>query len=256
MASKLIPELIYCSDGNARFARIAIEAGFTYGAQLPNKVYFSPEFTDQNWRRPDLEKYLAAVAKYRPRLATVLDWERAEQLPVVLAWAETISAYVESVIIIPKVVGGIRLLPKKIGGMPVRLGYSVPSGFSGTPVGLSEFSGWPIHLLGGSPNLQRRLAKFLDVVSLDGNYHLKMATRYNQYFVPDGSARGCKNRFWPALRESNGQNWGDGSATADAPYEAFRRSCEGIMNLWREKKITRRSIYPDAIQLDLMGIEV
>jgi hypothetical protein len=53
----VIPELIYCSDGNAAFAKIAIEAGFTYGTQLPKTIYFPPEFVDQDYKKPNLEKY-------------------------------------------------------------------------------------------------------------------------------------------------------------------------------------------------------
>jgi hypothetical protein len=230
------PELIYCADGNARFAEIAIDAGFTYGAQVPNTVYFTPEFVDQDWRNPDLEKYEAAVAKHSPRLATVLDWERWEQLSEVLAWAETIAVYSETVIIIPKVLGGIERLPRRVGGRPVRLGYSVPTRFGGTTVPIGEFGGWPVHLLGGSPIQQRRLFKYLNVASLDGNYHNSMATRYNQFFVADGSATYARNRFWPTLKEaSGGERWGDGSDTAGAPYEAFRRSCQNIWAMWHGK---------------------
>lgn len=231
MATK--SELIYCSDGNRRFAQIAIDAGFTYGAQLPNTVYFAPEFVDQKYKKPNLEKYVVAVAQQKPRLATVLDWERWEQLGTVIEWAETIAEHVQTIIIIPKVLDGIERLPHLIGGKPVRLGYSVPTSFGGTVVPLREFLGWPVHLLGGSPNMQRKLSSYLNVVSLDGNYHLLMATKYNQFFVSDGSARYASNRFWPRLREANGgKKWGDGGPKADAPYEAFRRSCEAIMGMW------------------------
>lgn len=232
-----VPELIYCSDGNRRFAQIAIEAGFTYGAQLPNTVYFKPEFVDQNWKRPDLATYLIALAKHRPRLATVLDWEQEEQLSEVLKWAEWVAAYVsEAVIIIPKVIGSIDRLPHAIGGKPVRLGYSVPSSFSGTQVPAWEFGNRPVHLLGGSPKKHYELNRYLNVLSADGNYSQRMATKHVQFFDFNGAARYAKNRFWPTLREANGGvNWGDGSAKADAPYEAFRRSCENIMSMWQGK---------------------
>ena len=55
-------ELIYCGGGNAKFAQIAIDAGFLYGAQLPSTVYHPLHFADQNWKRPDREKYMKAVA--------------------------------------------------------------------------------------------------------------------------------------------------------------------------------------------------
>jgi hypothetical protein len=79
----------------------------TYGAQLPATVYYPPQFVDQDWKRPDRAAYVAAVAQHRPRMATVLDWERDEQLPEVLAWAEDVAPFVERVILIPKVIGGV-----------------------------------------------------------------------------------------------------------------------------------------------------
>jgi hypothetical protein len=45
----------------------------------------------------------------------------------------------------------------------------VPTKYGGTDLFLSEFDGWPVHLLGGSPNRQLNLAYYLEVVSADGN---------------------------------------------------------------------------------------
>lgn len=243
------PELIYCANGNERFARIAIEAGFTYGAQLPGTVYFRPEFADQDWKQPNREAYMAVLQKHKPRMATVLDWEHDEQLPEVLAWAEEVAALVtESVLIIPKVLGGVARLPRIIGGRQVRLGYSVPTRHGGTQVPAWEFLGWPVHLLGGSPHAQMSLAGIsldsrppmmgfakgvprLNVQSVDGNMHHLMATWHCQFWMP-GTARYARSRYWPTLREANRHLWGDGSADADAPYEAFRRSCKNIMAAW------------------------
>lgn len=227
--------MIYCAGGNGRFARIAIEAGFLYGAQLPDTVYFPLAFADQDWKRPDRAVYMAALSEHRPRMATVLDWERDEQLPEVLAWAEEAAQYVETVMIIPKVFGGIARLPRRIGGAAVRLGYSVPTRHGGTQVPVWEFFGWPVHLLGGSPHAQMRIARTagLSVRSADGNMHMLMATRHCRFWVP-GTARYASNRWWPTLREAHGQMWGDGGADSDAPYEAFRRSCKNISDAWRK----------------------
>lgn len=90
----MTPVLIYCADGNRRFAEIAIRNGYMYGAQLPNTVYFDPYFVDQDWRKPNRIRYMIALAQHRPALATVLDWEREDQLPEVLDWAEEASQYV------------------------------------------------------------------------------------------------------------------------------------------------------------------
>lgn len=206
-------EIIYCANGNRRFAQIAIEAGMTYGAQLPGTVYFSPEFVDQDWKRADRAAYVAAVAQHQPRMATVLDWERDEQLPEVLGWAEDVAPFVERVIIIPKMIGGIPRLPRRIGGREVVLGYSVPTRYGGTSVPPWEFAGWPVHLLGGSPHRQITMAHYLNVVSADGNYINRKATQFCEWW---------NGRRWIPLRPKQD----------DAPYEAFRRSCINVLAAW------------------------
>jgi hypothetical protein len=253
------PTLIYCADGNQRFAEIAIQAGYEYGAQLPNTVYFPVYFADQDWKNPDRKRYMAALAEYKPSLASVLDWESPEQLDEVLSWAEEAAQYVETVMIIPKVMGGIPRIPRSIGGKPVRLGYSVPTKFGGTSLPVWEFHGWPVHLLGGSPRVQMRLTHYLNVVSVDGNFALKMATRNCQFFDHTGTSRHAKNRYWPTLKEAHGAMWDGG----DAPYEAFERSCKNIMKAWRrlEMKNTQnpssvRAVPPEKSQtgpLDPVG---
>jgi hypothetical protein len=212
--------LIYCAAGNPRFAQIAIGAGYKYGAQLPNTIYHAPHFVDQDWRAPDRVRYIAALAEHRPALATVLDLERDEQLPEVLEWAEDAARYVsEAVIIIPKAHGIIAHLPRTIGGREVRLGYSVPTKYGGTEVMAWEFSGWPVHLLGGSPGAQMRLTAYFDVRSADGNYAQLMATRYCEYWT----ARG-----WAELDGHNGH------VAHDAPYAAFALSCANIRAAWEK----------------------
>lgn len=208
--------------------QIAIDAGFRCGARLPNTVYASLYFADQDWRKPNRTAYMRALAQHRPVLATVLDWERSEQLAEVLDWAEEAAQWVtDSILVIPKVVNEIGQLPRVIGGRAVRLGYSVPTKFAGTCVPAWEFTGWPVHLLGGPPHRQMQIARYLDVWSVDGNYAQKMAVRWNQFWEP-GTARYAADRYWPRLREADGQLWGD-----DAPYEAFRRSCTNITRAWR-----------------------
>lgn len=213
--------LIYCASGNPRFARIALDAGFKYGAQLPNTIYYPPYFVDQNWRKPDRARYMAALAEHRPALATVLDLERDEQLHDVLGWAEEAAQYVtEVVIVIPKAHGIIAQLPRQIGGRQVRLGYSVPTRYGGTEVWVGEFAGWPVHLLGGSPNRQLALRAYMDVRSADGNFLQLMATRYNTCW---------QNHKWVRL-DALGQR-----IEHDAPYAAFALSCANLMKAWNRR---------------------
>lgn len=221
-------ELIYCADGNRRFAQIAIDAGFLYGARLPHRgLHFPPHFADQDWRKPDRQTYMHALRQHRPAMATVLDLEQPEQRAEVLAWAEEAAAVAAVVIVIPKYSGAIASLPRTISGAEVRLGYSVPTRYGGTAVPVWEFDGWPVHLLGGSPHAQMRLARYLKIASADGNMANKMAIQRCQFWAP-GNARRAKDRHWPTLREADGNHYGQ-----DAPYEAFRRSCENIAAAWR-----------------------
>lgn len=219
-------ELIYCAGGNKRFAEIAINAGFLYGSQLPHTVYFPLHFADQDWKKPNRQKYFTALAKHKPPVATVLDWERADQLGEVLEWAEEAASHAECIIIIPKVHGGIKSLPRAIGGKPVRLGYSVPTKFGGTPLHYTDFIGWPVHLLGGSPHNQMKLAKYLNVASIDCNYHMAMAERNNKFW---------QQGKWVELSSL-------GYVDKDAPYKAFEISCKNIMAAWRQRELDSKCL--------------
>lgn len=241
-------ELIYCADGNERYAQIAVDHGFRYGARLPNTIYLSPYFVDQDWKAPDFARYMIALSRWRPYMASVLDWERPEQLPEVLKWAGWAAQYVSVVMIVPKVIGGISLLPTEIEEKPIRLGFSYPTKFGRADYSiLYEMIGWPngVHILGGPPQaaLALNAGKFkarrkkaqdcffmsrLDIRSADGNYILGLA---NKGLVWNGNSDGTRFEHI-SLKRINGKPWGDGSKKAGANYEAFRRSCENLMTAW------------------------
>jgi GNAT superfamily N-acetyltransferase len=113
------------------------------------------------------------------------------------------------------------------------LGYSVPTSFAGTEVPVWEFSRWPIHLLGGSPSNQLKLARYLDVRSADGNYAQKLAISNNQFFAP--GKMNARNRSWPQLQESC-----YGNIEKDTPYFAFELSCINIRAAWNGCQATIR----------------
>lgn len=235
-------EVIYCADGNPRFAEIALDAGMLYGARLPGGVAFRPYFADQDWRNPNRKAYMEALAEHYPLMATVLDLERWSQLDEVLSWAEEAARYTQTVVIIPKAHGIIADLPRTIGSARVRLGYSVPTRYAGTTVPFHEFEDWPVHLLGGSPERQLELAHVLDVWSVDTNYIQKMAF-YGQFWAPVNYGR---VRFYPCVSEADGYKW-----LSDVPYEAFRRSCANVMRAWRESAGIERRALPEERQLSL-----
>jgi len=214
-------ELVYCASKNKRFDAVAHAAGFRIGARVPCTTYHDLWFCDQDWKRPNRERYMAALAYHKPHMATVLDLERPARLCEVLGWAEEAARYCQQVLIIPKYSGAVDHLPRTIGGADVVLAYSVPTAFGGTDVPIWEFYGWPIHLLGGSPHAQMNLAHYLDVVSTDGNMANKMAHR---------------GRFWDAQKGPKGHWRNLREIGVDLPtdnnLEAFRRSCENIMEAW------------------------
>lgn len=238
-------ELIYCADGNKRFAGIALRYGLTYGAQLPNKVHHAVAFADQNWKKPDRRAYMDALKEHRPRLATVLDYERAEQLNEVISWAWEASQFVsEAVIIIPKVMNDIDRIPHTIAGKQVRLGYSVPTRFAGTEVPLWQFGNRPVHLLGGSPQKQHALARYLNAVSADGNYLQKVAIQ-NMFFCasrPTWSSNG----IYPKLEDSP-----LGKIEQDSIYVTFELSVMNLKALWLNAPCLVRF----AVESDLQAVK-
>ncbi len=228
-------KLIFCLAANQTYPALARAAGWHIGARLPATLYpdhYPLAFCDQNWeayqkalrRSPERARrrrdtYFAVVERVRPEMASVLDWERPEQLDEVLMWAETIAPYVERVMLIPKVVRGVHLLPDTIGGKPVVLGYSIPTSHGGTRCGFREFDGRRVHLLGGSPRQQLQAAILLrekapnaTLVSADGNMCHQAAGR---------------GTYW------TGRVWRNDGSHATATVEALRRSLESIPAMWR-----------------------
>lgn len=219
-------DLIYCGNGNKRFAQIAIERGFLYGAQLPGKTYYDIYFADQNWKKPDRRKYMEEVKKRKPHMASVLDWEKWSQYCIVMEWAEEIAPYVDEVMIVPKIPNSVQSIPNIIGGKKVRIGYSVPTRYGGSTINLRELALRPVHLLGGSPHAQLALyTKIPNIVSADGNYHQKIAIM-NKVWI-HGSKRVMGR--WEKLSDYLGYEVKD-----DAPYVAFDISCKNMKDAWEK----------------------
>jgi hypothetical protein len=212
-----LPTLIYCAGGNPMFRRIAAAEGWFNGARLPDSVYEPPlYFADHDYHRPDIDTYLTAVDKHRPEMATCLDWEREEQRTHVWNWAFYLSHLVSTIVMIPKIPGTVDEIPAFIEGVPVRLGFSVPTFYGGTGIPLWEFGRRPVHLLGGSPHKQRELASYLNVVSLDQSMMQQQA---------------FQSRFWSPRCGPKG-HWhqfpGAGAAAC------FQRSCQNIRRAWEK----------------------
>lgn len=235
-------EVIYCAGGNARSAEIAIDAGMLYGAQLPGSVSYRPYFADQNHnkltsfestreqRDRECVRYITGLIEHAPYMATVIDWTTGIKWAEIEHWLDGVSQYAHVLIVIPKIVGSVQDIPTQWRGKPIRLGYSVPTKYGGTDVPLSEFASWVngVHLLGGSPEVQAEVYRQLpNVRSVDSNKHNWAANHMCAFWVhrPHVSAA---NPHWPTMAEAGEPQ------PNDAKYEAFRRSCVNIMQMWRE----------------------
>lgn len=227
-----VPTLIYCAGGNPTFRRIARECGWENGARLPDTVYELPlYFADQNYHRPIRQEYMAALARYKPFMATVLDWERPEQATEILEWAEEAAGHSQRIVIIPKVSGTLDDIPQTIGSAPVVLGYSVPTSYGGTNIPLWEFGQRQVHLLGGSPQAQMELADYLHVVSVDGSMAQQQANRCRFW-----SRRKGRKGHWIQLSEV-----GD-CRTENAHHECFRRSLLEIREAWMRRNMYEQKL--------------
>jgi hypothetical protein len=222
--------LFFCAGNNRRFAEIAIACGLEYGAQLPTRVYYPIQFADQDWSKPHLaSQYIEALRTHRPDTATVTDWERDDQYEQIMAMSEEVAAICETVIVIPKVIGGIGRIPHRIGNARVVLGRPVGT-HSKTAPPVWEYGDRPVHLLGGTPQQQLVQARYLpNVVSADCSSTAAMARKRCAYWTEGRAATGQPNRYWRQMSE-------DGIAGKDAMYEAFRRSCVAYQRAWNRQR--------------------
>jgi len=107
------------------------------------------------------------------------DVENVEDLDKIIDQAQELALYCNKVVIVPKTSMLTEtmndVIPNKF-----LLGYSVPTRYGGTPIPPSAFKRH-VHLLGGRPDVQRRLAEIMPVVSMDCNRFTFDAV-YGDYF--------------------------------------------------------------------------
>ena len=208
-------DIIYCAGGGKILAEIAIQEGFLYGSRSDDirEIPRCNGLIDVNWKKYDWEDHLKAVKNHRPKYAVVPDIESWKSLDRALEMAKALEEICERVIIVPKQHGITSNIPLKY-----IIGISVPTSYSGFIPFSRELINRDIHLLGGSPNQQKELWQYymkmnIHITSVDINCHNKVSSF---------------GKYW------NGHKWiFDGNHAIDK-YEAFRRSCKGIMSMWRE----------------------
>ena len=207
-------DIIYCAGGGQKLAEIAIEEGFLYGSRSDDiRKLRCNGLIDINWKMYDWDDHLVKIENHKPKYAVVPDIMRKTELERALTQGEAILTLGSKPIIIPKIPGICKQIPEDY-----VIGISIPTSYAGFLPEVAELRGRKVHLLGGSPPQQREVFWYLssfdvEIGSVDINCHSK-ASDYGSYW--------------------NGQRWYDKDRDWIGKYEAFRRSCKGIMNMWRQ----------------------
>ncbi len=166
-----------------RAIRIAVKHGWLPGARYSNlrdvRWFDRLGFLDIDWKDYRYHLHLRAAKATRPLMTVARDVENIRHLDRIIDQAFELSAYADHVIVVPK---DARLCDRIDELIPRHflLGYSVPTRYGGTTLPLADFSR-PTHLLGGRPDVQRRLATEINVVSLDCN-RFTIDAAYGDYF--------------------------------------------------------------------------
>lgn len=164
---------------------LATSRGWRPGARYTNlrdvrhTEFRSYGFLDIDWKEYSFDRHLNATKTNRPFLTVARDIECITQLDSILREADILQKHSTHVAVVPK---DLRL-ERKLNSLIPRhfvLGYSVPTRYGGTKIPPEAFDR-PAHLLGGRPDVQRRLANVMPVVSMDCN-RFTYDARFGDYF--------------------------------------------------------------------------
>lgn len=211
-------DLIYCAGANRRLMAIAQDAGWLLGVRSDRQSYgFPVSFVDIDYRRPNWEWHRRRVAKEHPVYATVPDLSETvidmAEIEVALARADELANDCAVPLLVPKLASQLALIPPQYA-----VAYSVPSSYGGAQYSPWRLAGRRVHLLGGSPQLQRRIVASLrgiaDVLSVDGNMAQKVAMTKLNYWEAG---------VWKKMPRG----------APDSPYHCWAISCRNIVSMWR-----------------------
>jgi len=174
-------------------------AKYTNLRDLKGIDFESKGFLDIDWKKYSFSRHLDAVQEHKPYLTMARDVESIEELESILLEADILIKHSKHVAIIPK---DIRLNNRLTELIPKKfiLGYSVPTRYGGTEVSIDSFDR-KVHLLGGRPDIQRKLANFLDVMSFDCN-RFTLDAKFGYYFNGQKFVKLLGGGYENCLRES------------------------------------------------------
>ena len=166
-----------------KVAAMARRYGWQPGARYTNlrdvRRFSEIGFLDIDWKNYNFKMHLEAAKTTEPFMTVAQDIENRRDLPRVIDQAWELLLYSRHVVIVPK---DARLADEIEAVIPEEfiLGYSVPTKYGKTSICPKRFKR-PVHLLGGRPDVQRKLAESMNVFSFDCNRFTLDAT-YGDYF--------------------------------------------------------------------------
>ncbi|WP_156376027.1 DUF6610 family protein [Methylobacterium sp. Leaf117] len=154
-----------------RASNIALKHGWLPGARYTNLRDVSNfdrlGFLDIDWKNYNFERHLRAAISTKPMLTIARDIENIKEINRSLDEAHLLKEHSDLVAVVPKAIELIDCLEDIIPTQFI-FGYSVPTKYGGTLIPPNNFKR-PVHLLGGRPDVQRKLGNEMVVVSLDCN---------------------------------------------------------------------------------------
>jgi hypothetical protein len=168
-----------------RVLDIARRHGWNPGARYTNLrdirhvVFEGCGFLDIDWKRYSFDAHLKAAMQTKPLITVARDIVDVFKIDQTLREAEQLEKYANYVIVVPKDKRLAKTMRRLIPDRYI-LGYSVPTKYGGTEIAPTFFDR-PVHLLGGRPDSQRRLAEQMPVVSVDCN-RFTLDAGFGDYF--------------------------------------------------------------------------
>ena len=169
-----------------RVSQAAVQHGWLPGARYTNlrdvRRFDRLGFLDIDRKNYCFSRHLQAAQSTRPILTVARDIEDVSRLDRTIDEAHELLRYADNVVVVPKDERLAETMDHQIPSVFL-LGFSVPTKYGGTKITPRAFRR-PVHLLGGRPDVQRRLAAQMPVVSFDCN-RFTLDAAFGDYF--DGS---------------------------------------------------------------------
>lgn len=213
------------------------DAGWWPGARYTNlrtvKRFNRIGFLDIDWKNYCFDTHLAAAKKTKPVITVARDVMNLSMIGQVREETVELKKHANFVIVVPKDPGTKEDFWDHF-PFEVLQGYSVPTKYGGTTVESSVFNG-PVHLLGGNPLVQRKLARQLNVVSLDNN-RITVDAQFGKFFDGKKSVRHPKTgKFFDTCIHASisaiNDIWGDYSPKTKRTSSAIKRACRRITSI-------------------------